>query len=24
VQQIDVGALTKRLHDNLERTDKPW
>jgi hypothetical protein len=24
VQQIDVGSLTKRLHDNLERTDKPW
>jgi hypothetical protein len=24
VHQIDVGALRKRLADNLERTDKPW
>ena len=24
VHQIDVPALQKRLHDNLERTDKPW
>ncbi|MEX2126732.1 MAG: FAD-dependent oxidoreductase [Xanthobacteraceae bacterium] len=24
VHQIDVASLQKRLHDNLDRTDKPW